>query len=361
LSALHREIRLYEESPPFGGLVVSSLYIGGGTPSLLSPGDLTPIMSQLRTSFVLSPDAEITLEGNPGTVVDRYLEGYQKLGVNRLSLGIQSFQDEELSFLRRIHNVRQARRSFCAARKVGFDQIGVDLLFALPGQTMDSWQSTLDGVIELEPDHISLYALTLEPGTPLTRAVSENKIARCDEGLEREMFVGGKEKLENFGFVHYEISNFARMGKMSRHNLMYWDGHKYAGLGPSAHSYDGDHRWWNVADVMGYCEKLENGDFPVQHRESLSDMNKKIELLMLGLRKRSGINPLAWKQLTGTDLLAFMSASIDQMGGIDATAQPFAASSKHRFFTTENGALCLTLDGLLLYDSICVKLAQNIG
>jgi len=318
-------------------------------------------MSQIQSSFFLTPDAEITIEVNPGTSVDGYLQGYQKLGINRLSLGIQSFCDDELRFLHRAHNADQARRSFVAARKNGFERISVDLLFALPDQTLDSWRFSLDRALELEPEHVSLYALTLESGTPLTRAVTAGEITRCDEGLEREMFVLGKEKLAKSGYIHYEISNFARRGEISRHNLKYWDGHKYMGCGPSAHSFDGLARWWNVSDVRGYCQMVEREDFPVQHRESLSDADKKIEFLMLGLRKRSGIDPTSWKQLEKTDFLDLVAGSIEQMGGIDKNARPFSTSAKHGFFTMENGCLCLTLDGLLIYDSICVDLARNFG
>jgi oxygen-independent coproporphyrinogen-3 oxidase len=289
LRGIDREARLYGER--FSSF--DTLYLGGGTPSLLSTKDLTRLLDGLRSVFSFCPDAEITLEANPADVTPEKLRTYVGLGFNRLSLGVQSMSDPELGFLGRRHTARQAARVMGVLQESGFPDFGVDLLYGLPGQTEAAWRRTLADVLGFSPHHVSCYQLTVSPGTPIWEMRRAGLFRAPGEERERRLFLAAAEILEGEGFVHYEVSNYARgpegNPRVSRHNVKYWERAPYLGLGPSAHSFQGDTRWWNHASVADYCREIAQGRRPVQGSERLSDEQASLERLSLQLRTRGGI------------------------------------------------------------------------
>jgi len=349
-----------ERHPCFLRMSSSTLYFGGGTPSLLSQDELTLILNSIHKTFELTDNAEISIEANPGTVLEKNLFGYKKVGINRITLGVQSFNESDLKTLTRIHSATEAINAIRSARQAGFDNIGIDLIFGIPGQSLKSWQETLKRTIDICPQHISMYGLTYEAGTPLTRAVEKGVLFKCEEELERDMYLTGIKFLEKAGYEHYEISNFALPAARSLHNQKYWDGSSYIGIGPSAHSYDGDNRWWNFADVNNYCTTLAKNLQPVEKKEILTDNQKIEELILLGLRRIEGINLIEWEQKTKQDLLHQAAYILNQLGRIESDLPSFQSSKTGKLFTKVNQSLCLTRQGLLLYDTICEKLLDII-
>jgi len=301
LSALEQEARRYQNS--FDRF--DTLYLGGGTPSLLDAGQLAQVLETLRRHFSFSPDTEVTLEANPDDLTPEKITLYKDLGVNRLSLGVQSFNDRELAFLGRRHNARQTVQALKAARAAGFANLTLDLIYGLPGQSLDDWTKTLDQALSFHPEHLSCYQLTYETGTPLGRRKALGKVAPATEEEERELFLLTSRYLEERGYRHYEISNFARQGEAgsepcySRHNRKYWRHVPYLGLGPGAHSFLDGVRWWNASSVKQYCQDLEQGRSPVADREVLSREQLRLEALYLGLRTRDGVSLDALRQTPG--------------------------------------------------------------
>ena len=304
-SALHREMDLYR------GWTASfdTLYIGGGTPSVLPEGDLEGLIIDIQTTFTIATGAEITIEANPADINDTLLTSLRRAGVNRLNIGIQSFDDGILALLGRRHNKKQAEAAVRAARRAGIENIGIDLIYGLPGQEgvpgqgMDAWLSTLRTAVALNPDHLSCYQLTLEEGTPLAERCSRGEVVLPEEALQADFFCNTSAFLEENGYLHYEISNFARPGRESRHNRKYWNHASCLGLGPAAHSFDGRRRWWNHRSVETYGEDLAVGKPPVADSELLSDEQLRLEALFLGLRTRRGIHLADFKNRYGQDLL----------------------------------------------------------
>jgi oxygen-independent coproporphyrinogen-3 oxidase len=301
LAALKREIGLYrEEFTSF-----DTVYFGGGTPSLLRPGQVGDILGAIRKAFVILPGAEITCEVNPADLNREDLKNLHDLGINRLNIGVQSFNDDELLLLGRRHDRRQAMHAIEDARQAGFENIGLDLIYCLPGQDMRQWQATLAQAISLGPAHLSCYELELKTHTPLGQRLAQGKIVQPGEDTQREFFLRTSEILEASGFVHYEVSNFARgMDKASRHNQKYWDHTPYLGLGPSAHSFQGTKRWWNHAALAEYVRDLGQGHKPMAGSETLSPDQLYAEALMLGFRTSRGIDLEKMKSSFGRDLLA---------------------------------------------------------
>ncbi len=359
LSALAAEIELAKTTPPFEGFVFSTIFFGGGTPSLMSAEEISFILSLLKSRLLFADDIEVTCEVNPGTLTRNKSKAFRAAGINRLSIGVQSFQDDELRALTRIHNAHTAHQSVQYARQAGFDNISIDLIFGIQGQTLASWRQTLAAAVQLRPQHISMYGLTVEPDTPLHRLIGKGKMQKCDEELEREMYLLGKETLEAAGYEHYEISNFALPGYRCRHNEKYWDASPYLSLGPSAHSFDGVHRWQNVRDVKAYCEKLESGQPAIAAKENLTRQQRELELILLGLRRREGLSLTTWQDIAGNDFLQISKTVINDLGGYDERARPFAPSDKLLGLTRDT--LFLTREGLLLYDSICNHFASIVN
>lgn len=241
-------------------LPARTVFFGGGTPSLMAPPDLELILQSVRDSFSLAGSAEITMEANPGTVDAAYLEAVRALGVNRLSFGMQSAVSAELALLERSHDYAAVREAVALARAAGFDNVSLDLIYGLPGQTLDSWRESLDAALALAPDHLSLYCLTIEPGTPMQRWLLEGRIAAPDPDLAAEQYELACARLAAGGWAHYEISNWARPGRACRHNLTYWRNEPYLGLGAGAHGYAAGTRYENVKQPRTYLRRLANGD-----------------------------------------------------------------------------------------------------
>ncbi len=269
-----------------------SLYFGGGTPSLLTPESITRVIEHVKKRGGTGM-AEVTLEANPESVSTQKLAGYLEAGVNRLSIGVQSFNDAELKCLGRPHTVKEALAAFEAARNVGFENIGIDLIFALPGSELADWKESLAKAVELAPEHISLYGLTIEDGTGF-HAVYGSSAGRAsvgviDDNLYTELYSYAIEALTDAGFEHYEISNFARPGRRSLHNNLYWSGAEYIGLGPGAHSFFHDTEWgrrsWNVRDVAEYMGLIESAGTAAEDSEELDMESAALEAAMLGLRR----------------------------------------------------------------------------
>lgn len=268
-----------------------TVFFGGGTPSLLPLDELATVLAAISDSFSLAPEAEITLEANPGTVSRAYLEGLRKLGINRLSFGVQSSHPHELRLLDRLHLFGDAAQAVSWARSVGFDDINLDLIFALPHQTLDLWRQTVERTLGLGPDHLSAYALSLEHGTPMRAWVHRGLLPMPDPDLAADMYLLADELLTRNGFEQYEISNWSRPGHACRHNLQYWRNLPYLGFGAGAHGYARGQRYSNVLAPSAYIERLNAGSsasFPVSpalQQATPIDRDDEIgETMMMGLR-----------------------------------------------------------------------------
>ena len=238
---------------------IDTIYLGGGTPSQLGKQDFVNIFNTIYENYKVNPEAEITIEANPDDLTDEYTEMLSTMPFNRLSMGIQTFNDDILSLLNRRHDARQAMEAFKRCREAGFHNISIDLMYGLPGESVGSWNRDLDIALSLTPEHISAYHLIYEEGTRLYRMREENKVSEADEDLSNLLFETLIARLKENGYEHYEISNFCRPGMHSRHNSSYWTGVKYLGCGPSAHSYDGRSRQWNVSSLDRYIEGINAG------------------------------------------------------------------------------------------------------
>lgn len=301
LKTLHREIRLWGERLQRPRL--ETVYFGGGTPSLLPLADLDDILSLLRDHFTFTEQMEITLEANPDSAQDvSWFRGLLSLGVNRLSMGLQSLSDDDLARLGRPHSARMAVEAFGLARKAGFGNISLDMIWGLPQQKLKHWLDQLKTVARLGAEHLSCYGLSIEEGTELHRMSGEIDLQLAAEQEQAKMFVYGAELLESLGYLQYEISNFARMGFQARHNSGYWEGRDYLGLGPSAVSTLGRRRFTNPRFMDEY-DAAVRGDFAGLDFEELDDATRLVELVMLSLRTTRGLDLKLHRELAGFDLI----------------------------------------------------------
>jgi oxygen-independent coproporphyrinogen III oxidase len=338
LAALDQEIAQRGQDPTFQSSY-ETVFFGGGTPSLLSPDAIGAILNKLSRNFSISENAEITLETNPGTVDIKKLRDFKSAGINRVSFGIQSFHEKDLKFLTRIHDASQARDNVRNAFKAGFDNVSFDLIFALPGQTPESWKSNLVQALELEPTHISCYSLIVEPNTPLYRMVEAKQVTPLAVDEDADMYEETMSVLADAGFEQYEISNFAKPGFKCRHNTTYWNHGNYLSFGPSAHSFWNGKRWWNLSNVNGYAEALSKGSFPVAGEEILTSQQWLDETIYLGLRSE-GIHLTAFERRFHKDLLKEFKSIVDGLLTDDLAS-------------IEENRLRLTSKGYLLCDEIC--------
>jgi len=285
---------------------LESIYFGGGTPSLLEPQQIEELLHLAEKLFGMAADAEVTLEANPGTVDFQRLSGFRQAGITRLSLGIQSFDDHMLKELGRIHTAQEAREAFAAARQAGFDNIGIDLIHALPGQTAALWQRELQQALQLAPEHLSVYGLSIEEETPFALRYGDDSPLLPDEELAAEMFETADELLESHGYEHYEIANYARTGFRSQHNSGYWQRDSYLGLGAGAHSFLRDSgygtRFSNVADLDAYSSELHGGSLPHRNILHLTRADAMAECLFLGLRMSEGVSCTTFEREFGVSL-----------------------------------------------------------
>lgn len=311
-----------------------SLYVGGGTPSVLAPEELERLFGALRASFTLLPGAEVTVELNPDDVTAELVATLRGLGATRLSLGVQSFDDASLRLLGRRHDGAAARRAIELVRLTGAFTLSVDLIHGLPGQPRAAALADVDVALELEPEHLSCYALTVEPGTPLARRVEAGAPTMPDEATGRELFLAVSERLVGRGYEHYEVSNYARgPAARARHNQKYWRREATLGLGPSAHSFRAPLRRWNVRDVATYCDRLLGGALPVEGEEVLTEEQALIETLMLGLRTSDGVP----------------TAALEGLGGWERSAETLEAEGLVR---RAEGRLAPTREGLVVADGL---------
>lgn len=286
-----------------GGEPLRSLYFGGGTPSLCTPAEIGGLIRHAAQLWDLSQVREVTLEANPDDLSAPYLEALRREGVDRLSLGIQSFRDDDLRWMHRRHTAAAAVRAVQDARAAGFDNLTIDLIYGLPGMTLAAWDDNLRQAVDLDVEHISAYHLTLEPGTVFGRRAARGELAPADEQAGRAQFDRLRERLSAAGFEHYEVSNFARAGRRALHNSGYWFGEPYLGVGPSAHSYDGRIRRWNHADLGRYLDGLPQNAF--YETETLGDDDRYNEYLMTRLRTDRGIDAEELRGLFGARKLQY--------------------------------------------------------
>ena len=326
-------------------LQFDTLYIGGGTPSLLGVRPVNQIISAAQQFFEMLPDTEITMEINPGTVNLDRLQGFRDAGVNRINVGVQSFQLENLKFLGRLHSSKDAERVIKQAQQAGFVNIGLDLIYGIPGQTPKAWLNDLKTATDLGPDHLACYMLTYEAGTPMARNLQTGRFRPVPEGLVANLFETTISFLNDAGYVHYEISNFARSTsnefepKKSRHNQKYWSFVPYLGLGPSAHSFIEPVRWWNYRSVKNYIQELEAGRLPLEDQEVLTSEQRMIEAVYLGLRQADGININGFHRRFGVHFTDLFEKTIADL-------------KKRRFITMTRNRCALTRKGMLFLDSI---------
>ncbi len=313
VAALCAEIDRYGAS---GGEIeasrIDTVYFGGGTPSALSLDQLEVICGRLEAAFGIDAEAEWTIEANPEDAAPELLRGWRERGFDRISLGVQALDDRALRFLGRRHDAVEARASVERARAAGFRSVTIDLIYSLPGFDADWWIRTLDEAAALGPDHLSCYELTIHDGTPFGRLRDAGRLRESGEDERAENFVATHRRLEELGFVGYEVSNFARSeAHRSRHNRKYWNHTPYLGLGPSAHSFDGRRRWWNTPQWKQWCDAIEGSASPVADVERLTDRELLLETVMMGLRQRSGIDCAALEQRFGFDFGSRNTRQID--------------------------------------------------
>jgi oxygen-independent coproporphyrinogen-3 oxidase len=286
VQALMAESRL--AAPDWQASRFRSIFLGGGTPTTLPALVIVNLVDHLRSTFEVAPDAEVAVEANPDTVDEAYLAELRP-AVTRLSMGVQSFDEAVLLALERVHSPVSAMRAFAAARAAGFDDVNVDLIYGADGESVASWRRTLEEAMALGPDHLSAYALTIEPATPLGRKVAAGLVPPPDPDLQAEMYDLACELLGGAGYAHYEISNWARPGHQCRHNLVYWRRRPYLGLGAGAHSFLDGRRWWNERPPQAYLEAVEAGCLPVGGEELLTGEDRRLEDVFLCLRTDAGL------------------------------------------------------------------------
>jgi len=324
-----------------------TLYIGGGTPSVLETELITRIIETASSLYKLLPDSEITIEVNPGTVKPEKFREYKDAGVNRISIGAQSFQERNLNFLGRIHTIEDADLTIKWAQGAGFENIGIDLIYGIVGQTRESWLRDLEQTVLYEPEHLSCYMLTYEPGTPMEKDLQKGCFKPMDEKKVGELFTATVEFLAGKGYDQYEISNFVRAKNLrSRHNQKYWSFAPYIGLGPSAHSFIEPRRCWNKASVTAYIKDLEEGRLPIGGQEVLSREQMMTESIFLGLRKADGIDVSEFNSRFDENFFKIFGKQIDDF-------------EKKGLMVTNQTSCALTVKGMLFLDSITSMLVSQ--
>ena len=338
ITAIHAELQLRKKEAQ---RPVETIYFGGGTPSVLSKEHIVGMLDQVHQHYDVIQSPEITLEANPDDLTLEYMQALQEAGINRLSIGIQSFHDSELKLMNRAHNASQALSSVTLAKKE-FDNVSIDLLFGNPNTTLDDWKRNLDHALQLEVPHISSYALTLEPKTALERFVDKGVVSLLDENVVEAQFHHLVDTLTQAGYDHYELSSFGKPGYHSQNNTGYWQGKTYLGIGPSAHGFDGNQRYWNVSNNASYMQQITKGELP-QTIEKLSVVDIFNESIMIGLRASWGVSLQAMENKLG---LRYRQHLEDQ-------AKRFMDEG---LLHIENNALKTTRKGAFLADGISAEL-----
>ncbi len=323
---------------------VSTIYFGGGTPSLLTAAELMLMMDTFSSQFSIAPDAEITLEANPDDISPDKLLEWKKAGINRLSIGIQSFFEEDLQWMNRAHNASQAKNCIQLAQDAGFHNLTIDLIYGTPGLSNERWITNIETAISFNIPHLSCYALTVEPNTALDKLIQKGTKADVDQQKQAVHFDLLTTRLEAAGFEHYEISNFARPGFRSRHNSSYWQGKPYLGLGPSAHSFNGSIRQWNISNNALYLKSIEQDLIPFE-AEQLTDEQQLNEYIMTSLRTMEGCSLELIEKKWGEK----------NVSAIKAAAQKYL---QEEYLNLSGNQLILTKKGKFLVDGIAAELFQ---
>ncbi|MFT3845664.1 MAG: radical SAM family heme chaperone HemW [Lacibacter sp.] len=298
--ALLKEIELQSTNNYLQNQPVETLYFGGGTPSLLSNDELNAITAQLYRHFSITKNAEFTLEANPDDISNEKLSGWKNTGINRLSIGIQSLFEEDLQWMNRSHTAAHAKKVIEQSRDAGFEHFTVDLIYGTPGLTDDKWKQNLEWVVRQNITHLSCYALTVEEKTPLEKQIRQHKKENTNTEQQSRQFFQLMDYAEQAGFEHYEISNFAKPGHRSKHNSSYWEAVHYLGLGPSAHSFNGNSRQWNVSNNQQYIQSLQQNNIPIE-KEELTSTQKLNEYIMTSLRLMEGCDLNKVKEAFGNE------------------------------------------------------------
>lgn len=344
LKCLKKEIRHYAEKYSDGRELIS-IYFGGGTPSLMEPEYLFEVIQTVKENFVVRKDAEITMETNPGTVSLEKMKLFRDKGINRISIGIQSFDDEELKFLTRIHNAETAIITVLQAAEAGFENISLDLIFNLPGQTKKKWKKNLEQAIKLPVKHISAYSLILERGTILNKMVLDGKVKIQDEDYDAGLYQTTIDFLTSKGFYQYEVSNFAKPGFECLHNNAYWHYTDYFGFGTSAHSFVDGKRWWNFSSLKMYNNKVEKSGNAVASSETISAEQAVNEYVMLELRS-SGLNLERLENHFGGEVEGWLKKKYPY----------FDLLKNQNFVTIDRNTIKLTATGYAICDEILKEL-----
>ena len=350
--SLAREIQLWGDS--LGSPRVNTLFFGGGTPSYLPAEAIGSVTTAVRDAFKMAPDAEFTVEANPGDLNHEHLLALLNLGINRLSIGVQSLDDSLLDVLGRRHSSEEAVEAYLRARQVGFNNVSIDLMYGISYQSMEQWRSTLDRVMSLSPEHLSIYCLALEEGTPMERQISQGEMPQPDPDLAADMYLLAEELLEKAGYRHYEISNWAMPGKESRHNLTYWLNKPYLGVGPGAHSYLGNWRFYNIKSPREYVRRLTDavsiaktvsvnpqtlGQMPiVEDIETIEDAMEMAETLMLGLRLEGGVDQITFAKRFGKTISSVYGEQVRELtsfGLLEETGGALRLTGKGRLLGNE--------------------------
>jgi len=321
---------------------ISSIFFGGGTPSLMDPKFFLEAIDYIRNKFILESDAEITIEMNPGTITIEKVKEYRRAGINRVSVGVQSFFDDDLQFMTRIHNSSEAFKAIKMLSDAGFDNINIDLIFNLPGQTKEKWQQNLNYAIDLPVQHISAYSLIVERGTLLFRLIERGDVKIARDDYDADLYEQTIDFLTSRGFKQYEVSNFARPGFECRHNMAYWDYSEYFGFGPGAHSFYDNKRKWNYRGLTFYKNSVERGGLGTAGEEILTEDQMEREFLMLALRS-TGIGKEAFKKKFGTEIP-------------QSYIQYLKKAEKEEFVYENCGVFSLTAKGYAVCDEILINM-----
>lgn len=337
--ALAKEIRLRKAE--FADETVETIYFGGGTPSILSIGDLRMLIDEVYQNYKVAENSEITVEANPDDLTEAQIIALSENKINRLSIGIQSFYEEDLKLMNRAHNAEEAKTCLETATKY-FDNITADLIYGIPGLTNEKWLNNIQTLLDLKIPHISSYALTVEPKTALQKFIKQGIVPQPDDAVAQEQFLMLVDVLEANGFVHYELSNFGKPGYFSKNNSAYWLGKKYLGIGPSAHSYDGRNRSWNIANNSLYLKSLAEDKLP-HEIETLSETDRYNEYIMTGLRTVWGVSLERIKAEFGENMLHYLLQNAERY-------------LKEEKLVLENGILRTTKKGKFFTDGIASDL-----
>ena len=287
INALEKEMKLYKDKVK--NMEIDSIFVGGGTPSVLNEEEIRTLFKKIKENFKIKDNAEITMECNPGTINEKKLIAMKESGVNRLSLGLQAVQNHHLKYIGRIHTYEEFEKNYLEAKRVGFNNINIDLMYALPNQSEEDWKETLEKVVKLNPTHISAYSLILEENTELFDMYNRDEFKLLDEDTDIQMYEYTIEYLKAHGYNQYEISNYAKQGYECKHNILYWKCENYIGIGASASGYLNNQRYNNICELDRYESTLSDGQIPVESKEEIDRKNEIEERIFLGLRMNEGI------------------------------------------------------------------------